>query len=152
MVRACSYCYCSYDNNDYNTYTNTILYYYYHYRLDGVVVPIQVVMRRWIANRIVRDMTGDLDDAALKIQQRFRMYKACDRMGKELFKREIDYRDDVITMIIAEEEWASEQLVKMASRIGKNTLKEELENAATVMHARFDEIYNIENEYMETSR
>ena len=120
--------------------------------LDGIVIPIQVLMRKYIAKTFVNNMNADLDDAALKIQQRFRMSRAEDKMGKTLYKREMNYREDVISMIVAEEEWAAEQLVKMAGRMGKSTLKEELEQEATTMHDQFDEIYDIENEYMETQR
>ena len=79
----------------------------------------------------------------------------------------MQYREDVITMIVAEEEWCADQLVKMASRIGRyiyvhtftcahtrtpthllthslspprNTLKPELERAAKEMHEMFDQV------------
>ena len=47
-----------------------------------------------------------MDDAALKIQMKFRWARARKKMGQRLHNREMDYRDDVITMIVAEEEWA----------------------------------------------
>ena len=46
-------------------------------------------------------------------------YRSKIKAGKRLHEREMQYREDVITMIVAEEEWCAEQLVKMASRIGR---------------------------------
>jgi hypothetical protein len=120
--------------------------------LNRIVIPIQVVARKMIAKRVVGDIGGDLDEAALRIQMRFRMYRAKMRMGKALHDRELTYRDDVITMIIAEEEYCGEQLIKQAGRMGRNTLKPQLEQCAIEMHDSFDTIYDLENEYMETCR
>jgi len=68
--------------------------------LNKIVVPIQCAIRRAVAKRSYRADRAEVDEAALKIQQRFRMWRAKERQGRFYKLREFDYRQDTIDCIM----------------------------------------------------
>jgi hypothetical protein len=120
--------------------------------LDKTVVPIQVLARRMLASRSFLREKGEVHEAAGMIQCQFKAWRARKELGKRLHQREMRYREDMITMIIAEEEWCQEQLVKLAGRMSKNPIKAELEHAAQEYESLMATIYNMENDYVECLR
>jgi hypothetical protein len=120
--------------------------------LNRVVVPIQCCFRKKIAKRMLKDGLSEVNVAALKIQQCFRAWKAKGRLGSFLHLRELDYRLNQVAALTSEEEYTIEQLGKLAQRISKGVLKKKLDEAAKVLYNDFDEIYNLENDLVESRR
>ena len=120
--------------------------------LNRTVIPIQCAFRKIIAKRIVKSGRKELDTAALSIQQTFRAWKARLRQGQFYLDRELDYREDVIASLTAEEEYVSEQLAKLGTRVAKGSIKQELDTAVRLLYRKYDEIYDLENNLIETRR
>ena len=110
------------------------------------------MVRRYIAIKGTRSGKGELDEAATIIQSCFRCWVARKRVAKFLQDREMDYREDTIVSLMAEEEWAQESLARLAARVAKGSLKKELDAATNKLFTTYSEIYALENDYIEAAR
>jgi hypothetical protein len=105
-----------------------------------------------IAKRYVNSEKSELNAAALAIQQCYRSWYARRRHGRFLHERELEYRMDTIQVLTSEEEWTVEQLSRMAKRMAKSVLKADVDHAANKMYDSLEEIYALENNFMEQKR
>jgi hypothetical protein len=67
-----------------------------------LVVPLQSLVRKHIANKRVKVRRKELNKAALLIQRQFRSWSANRNMSQSLFEREMKYRMDMVTILTAE--------------------------------------------------
>ncbi len=120
--------------------------------LQGTVIPIQCMVRRFLAIKNALSGRGELDEAATVIQSCYRCWVARRRVATFLQDREMDYREDTIVALMAEEEYAQESLARVAARLAKGSLKKELDLEMKELFTKYSEIYALENDYIETLR
>jgi hypothetical protein len=120
--------------------------------LNRVVIPIQTLVRRFLAKMNTGGERGELDKAALSIQQCFRGFVASRKVVKMLNLRENEYRMDNIAQLSAEEEWVQERIEKMIRRLLRKDFQGEAASKLKRMLDAMQDVYNLENDVIEMNR
>eukprot|EP01038_Epipyxis_sp_PR26KG_P008716 gene8716-11777_t len=120
--------------------------------INKVVKPIQTASKRFLALKRFKNARKELDMAAILIQNLFRSWVARRKLGVKLFEREMNYRMKSIQVLLAEEEFCNDKLLKLMDRLKKFKLKENAEVAYKDLLSQRDEIYKKENSLIETNR
>lgn len=120
--------------------------------LQSTVIPVQSMYRRRLAQKRFVAIKAEFNNAALRIQKKFRNWYSCRKMGDKLFDREMEYRMSNIRMLTSEEELCQEYLTKSMERLVKNQFKEKAEKATKSLIDCEREIYLKENDLTEFQR
>lgn len=117
--------------------------------LHKQVIVIQNAMRRKLAMNKFQYATNRLFDAATKIQRQFRMYLAIKRVSEKLHAREFQYRNDVLKLLSAEEDYCVEKLQYIMSRCVKHQIREKAMNHQKILIQQENTITHKENMLIE---
>jgi hypothetical protein len=120
--------------------------------LNRVVVPIQTLVRRFLARIGTGNDKAELDRCALLIQKKFRSFVAVRKAIKMLNIRENEYRMDNIAQLTAEEEHVQERIEKMIRRLLRKDFQGEASGKLKRMLDSMQSIYELENDVIEMNR
>lgn len=120
--------------------------------LNKVVIPVQSMYRRRLAQKRIGSIRAEFNNAAVKIQQRYRNWYSRRKLGHKLWEREMEYRLSDIRMLTSEEELCQENLTKAMERLVKNQFKEKALKATKALMDCEAEIYMKENDLTEFRR
>ena len=120
--------------------------------LQNTVIPIQSIYRKRLAQNRFGAIRDEFNNAAIKIQKKFRNWYSRRRLGDKLFEREMGYRMSNIRMLTAEEELCQEHLTKCMERLVKNEFKDKAQRATKALIGCEAEIYQKENDLTEFRR
>ena len=85
--------------------------------LNKIVIPLQSIYRRLIAQKRFQLIKKEFNLASTIIQKKFRNYYSKIKMGDKLFHREMQYRMNNIRLLTSEEELCQEFLTKSMERL-----------------------------------
>ena len=120
--------------------------------LDEKVIPIQTLMRKYLAIKKVNKLKIIYQSAAENIKSCFRHYIASKRLAELLIEREKNYRRDTITTLTAEENLIDENLTKLANRFIQHSYRDQQKNMLKNIKKGFYDIDNKENDLSEMKR
>ena len=120
--------------------------------LSGVVSIIQRNVRKRIGKKKYYEEKAILSRAAVLIQSCFRSWRAFRTIKNRLFARESNYREDIVAMLTAEEEYFDDKISKQAERLAQKEIRARLIRAAEKVQGKFGEIFERERDLAETTR
>lgn len=120
--------------------------------LNRVIVPIQTHVRCMLAKIKCKTNRKELDRAAAVIQHKYLSWYSQNKVGNTLFARELAYRTDQIDYLRNDEDWSCTQILKMAERLEKRSVRADLNVSAEVLQRGYDEVYRLQQEFLETGR
>jgi hypothetical protein len=120
--------------------------------LNTVVIPLQCMYRRRLAQKRFGSIKSEFNNAAVRIQKKFRNWYSRRKLGDKLWVREMDYRLNNIRMLTSEEELCQEMLTKAMERLVKNQYKDKALQATKALMDCEAEIYMKENDLTEFRR
>jgi hypothetical protein len=120
--------------------------------LQATVIPVQSMYRKRLALKRFVSIKMEFNNAALKIQKKFRNWYSRRRLGDRLFVREMESRMFNIRMLTSEEELCQENLTKGMERLVNNKFKEKAQAATKALLTAESAIYMKECDLTEFKR
>ena len=120
--------------------------------LNKIVIPIQTMVRGYLARINTGGDRSELNRCATIIQCKFRSFVAVRKVTRMLTIRENEYRMDNIAQLTTEEEWVQERIEKVIRRLLRKDFQGEAAANLKRMLDSQQKIYDVENDVVEMNR
>ena len=120
--------------------------------LNKIVIPIQTMVRGYLARINTGGDRDELSRCATIIQCKFRSFVSIRKVTRMLNIRENEYRMDNVAQLTADEEWTQERIEKMIRRLLRKDFQGEASSNLKRMLDSQQEIYDLENDVVEMNR